>query len=309
MPTEPVYIAQGTPAATSTPTDVVERASTDIITTTTADPSTGTSLAVTSRSLFPQSGSFKIRVEAEVMLVTAGHGTGAGTFTVTRGQDGTTNVAHASGVSVAQVVGVQRVEPVDASKQNSYSGRVCTFRTPGRAGTGGQKVLAIHNSSSSTVNVDVVRINVDVLQAAAAGIAPTVIPPVIRLWKFTAVPTNGSALTKVPDDSVQSSKSTVTVWGDASADGTGSGTTLTITLPAGTFLSEEYAPRMLVVGTSATTLYEPFDRTTFPEAEDLICTLRPGEGLAVFLDYTVAAGNPTSSHWIGNLRWREWTAA
>lgn len=82
-------------------------------TTTTADPGTaGTSLAVTSRTAFPQSGNFYIVVQAsetdktnrEIMLVTGGWGSGAGSFTVTRAQEGTTGVTHVSGSYVAQTL-------------------------------------------------------------------------------------------------------------------------------------------------------------------------------------------------------------
>jgi len=312
MAESPVYIAQGSPASTSMPVDVIERASPDITTVTTADPSTGTALAVTNTAKFPQSGSFKVMVGVgtttpEIMLVTAGAGTNS--WTVTRGLDGTTNVAHTSGVTVALIVGVQRVEPVVGGKQVSYRGRAATFRTPGRAGTTGQKILAIHNATGSAVKVDITKIFVDVVQTAAAGIAPTVIPPVIRAWKFTAVPTNGSSITKVPEDSNLSSNSSVTLWQDASADGTNSTTALTITLPAGTVVTEEYKPRMLVVGTSASTYYEPFDRTEFFDEDDEIITLNALEGLAVFLDYTVATANPTTDMWVTGVRWIEYTLA
>src|SRR3954449_2529195 len=55
-------------------------------TTTTADPGVGAALAVTSRTTFPQTGQFAILVQnsetdktnREVMLVTAGQGSGAG---------------------------------------------------------------------------------------------------------------------------------------------------------------------------------------------------------------------------------------
>src|SRR6059058_5047657 len=78
-------------------------------TTLTANPSTGTSLAVTSRTLFPPSGIFRLLVQdaendkthREIMYVTGGYGTGAGTFTVVRGQEGTTNVAHPTSSYVA----------------------------------------------------------------------------------------------------------------------------------------------------------------------------------------------------------------
>lgn len=83
-------------------------------TTTTADPGTGGStLAVTNRSPFPQAGQFTILVQnaendktnREIMIVTAGTGAGAGSFTVTRGADGgPAAVAHPIGSYVAYVL-------------------------------------------------------------------------------------------------------------------------------------------------------------------------------------------------------------
>lgn len=60
-----------------------------------------TSLTVTSASGFPISGNFRIVVDSEIMLVTAVSGT---TFTVSRGQEGTSPAAHASGTDLAQVI-------------------------------------------------------------------------------------------------------------------------------------------------------------------------------------------------------------
>lgn len=53
-----------------------------------------TSAAMGTRTPFPTSGQFVILVDSEQMLVTAGNGTGAGTFTVTRGYNGTTAATH-----------------------------------------------------------------------------------------------------------------------------------------------------------------------------------------------------------------------
>lgn len=63
-----------------------------------------TSIAITARDSFPQSGNFRINIENEIMLVTAGQGTGAGSFTVTRGTDGSTAATHSSGVNVYGVM-------------------------------------------------------------------------------------------------------------------------------------------------------------------------------------------------------------
>lgn len=301
MPARPVGAADTPNSDTVAEVDVIERASPEIFTTSTADPgSGGTTLAVTLRDRFPQAGNFKIRVEDEVMNVTAGQGTGAGSFTVTRGIDGTTAVAHGSGVRVSQVVAVQRVEPIEGSKQVSYVGRCSSFATLGRAGTAGQKVFAIHNATGSKVLVDVQKITCDVMQTAAKVVEPVK----LRLQRFTAVPTNGSAVAKVPEDSSLNSNASLTLWQDASADSTGSGTTLTVTLPASNIVDQEWAARALtLVG------YEQYDKSQFLMDETDEFTLRPLEGLCVFLDYTVATANPITDKWLINCRWIEYTLA
>lgn len=71
-------------------------------TVTTADPGAGgTTLEVASAAGFPDTGSFYVLVDDEVMLVTAGASTM--TWTVTRAQLGTTAVAHTVGAAVAEL--------------------------------------------------------------------------------------------------------------------------------------------------------------------------------------------------------------
>lgn len=310
MPSRPTGVADTTPATAVVEVDLVERASIDLVTTTTADPSTGgTTLAVTSAARFPATNNYKIDVVgtsgiSERMLVTAGAGTTS--WTVTRGQDFTTGVAHSVGAKVAAVVGVQRVEPVDASKQVSFKGRAASFRIPGRAGTTGQKLFALHNATASPTLVDVHKITVDT--AATVVKAVTVLPPVIRIYRFTAVPTNGTTLSKNVEDTILSSKTAVTAWNDAQSDGTGSATALTIAaISVGTqtgLLTQELAPR-LITGAG----YEMSDRVTFLMGEDEYITLRPLEGVCVFLDYVLATQNPATDMWTVGVRWVEYTMA
>lgn len=324
MPSQPVGVTDTAPGANVAEADTVARSSPDIVTTTTADPGTGgASVAVTDRTFGGKIGTadanYYITVVGssgirETMLVTSGGGAGAGSLNVTRAQMGSTAVAHSIGAKVAKVTWVQRVEPVDATKEVSYRGRVATFDTLGRAGTTGQKIAAIHNATGSPVLVDVEKVTVDLAIAAAAGQAATVLPPKVRLWKFTAVPTNGTQLTKVPVDSTLASKTAVTVWGDASADATGSGVTLTVTLPAGGIASEIFGPRLILIGTTGSTtqvppVYEGFDRHAFIEDETAVMTLRPLEGLCVFLDYVVATNNAVTNHWFVGIQWVEYTPA
>jgi hypothetical protein len=305
MPSRGVGVTDTAPAITVADMNVVEHASQDLTTTLTADPGAGgVALAVTANTNFPGTNNYKVRVENEVMLVTAGAGTNA--WTVTRGIDGTTAVAHAIGTIVALVLATQRVENIDASRQVTYVGRAQTFRTPGRAGTAGQKVLSIHNATGSNVKVRVNAMWIDLMQTVVKAL--TVAPPIVRAWKVTVLPSNGTALTKTPLDSLLNSSASVTVLGDASADGTSSATALTATLPAGTVLSQEFAPRILSA-TAAGDFYEMFDRTTFFEGDDQYTTLNALEGIVLFLDYSLATQNPVTDMWIAGVEWQEYTVA
>ena len=186
---------------------------------------------------------------------------------------------------------------VDANPSLLYKGTACTFRTPGRAGTTGQKILSLHNAAGSTVFVRVTKIAVDLVQTVVKAV--TVQPPVIRAWKVTVLPTNGTALTKVPVDSRLTASASVTVLGDASADGTSSASALTATLPAGTIVTQEFAPRFITAAG-----YEAFDRVEFfSDGEEVV--LGALEGIVVFLDYVLATQNPITDMWVSSVHWTE----
>lgn len=186
----------------------------------------------------------------------------------------------------------------DPKRIISFRGRATTFKTPGRA-TVSQKILSIHNATASAVMVDVNRIRVDMLSTVVKAV--TVVTPIIRVVRYTTVQTNGTVLTKGAVDTSLTSNASVTVTGDASADGTLSATTLTLT-PTQT-LAQAYAPRILsAVG------YEPMDTIVFFEGETDI-TLRPLEGLAVFLDNAVVTtGIPATDFYTASVDWTEYTA-
>jgi len=59
------------------------------------------SLVVSSSTGFPTSGQFRIKIDNELILVTGVSGT---TYTITRGQEGTTAVAHGDGAAVTHVL-------------------------------------------------------------------------------------------------------------------------------------------------------------------------------------------------------------
>lgn len=180
----------------------------------------------------------------------------------------------------------------------SFRGRFTTPITPGRAGTVGQKIAGLFNAAGSAVLVEIGEVRVDLYQTVIKAV--TVPPPTVRCHRIAAVPTNGTAGTKVAKDSALTSSASVTTWQDASADRTSSGTALTATIAAGTGLSQEFAPRLITAAG-----YEPADRMAFLDEEGV--TLRAGEGMAVFLDYTVATMNPITDMWIAQIDWVEFT--
>jgi len=192
----------------------------------------------------------------------------------------------------------QYVIPTD-ERLISYHGRASTFKTPGRAAVS-QKILSIHNATGSTILVDVKRIRIDVLQTAVKAV--TIAVPVIRAYRVTVLPTNGTALTKVAMDSSLTSSASVTVLGDASADGTGSATTLTATIPAGTVLDQSYAQRVFTAAG-----YEMVDAVEFFVGDPDV-TLRALEGVVIFLESAVVTtGIPATDFYIASLEWEEYT--
>jgi hypothetical protein len=206
--------------------------------------------------------------------------------------------------AVQRDVSAQFPLPVDTDSKRavSYYGRASTFRIPGRAGTTGQKLFSIHNATGSTILVDVDKIKIDLVATVIKAV--TVLPPAVRIYKVTVLPTNGTAVTKVARDSALTSSGSLTVLQDASADGTSSGTALTATLPAGAVIESEFAPRLITAAG-----YEPGDRIEFLKEIDEKITLRALEGIVVMLDYVLATQNPVTDMWLVTCKWAEYTAA
>ena len=82
---------------------MTERFSNQAVTTLSAaiTTTTATSCTVTDATTFPIAGNFRIKIDGEILLVTAVVGT---TFTITRGVEGTTAATHASGASVIHLL-------------------------------------------------------------------------------------------------------------------------------------------------------------------------------------------------------------
>ena len=186
--------------------------------------------------------------------------------------------------------------------RGGYVGRAATFRIPGRAGTAGQNLASIHNATGSSVVVALHKITIDMAQTVVKAV--TVLPPMVRAYKVTVLPTNGSALTKVSGDSSGTATSaSVTLLQDASADGTGSASTLTATIPAGAVLAAEFASRLITAAG-----FEMSDRIEFMADSDVgNVILRPLEGIVVRLDYTAATQNPVTDMWVVGFKWEEYT--
>ncbi len=194
--------------------------------------------------------------------------------------------------------------PVDTDSKRvvTFRGRSGSFRIPGRAGTTGQKIFSIHNASGSAVLVDVEKIDIDFTSTVVKAV--TVLPPAIRMYRVTVLPTNGTAGTKVALDTALSSSASVTILQDASADGTSSASALTATIPAGNVVAHTFAPRLITAAG-----YEMFDRMEFLNDGNDRVTLRPLEGLVVALDYVLATQNPITDMWLVACDWVEYTAA
>lgn len=237
---------------------------------------------------------------ADNVQITAGSGTSIATDDVGGIQYQRVKAAYGADGVGTDVKGSTPL-PVDTDSRRtiSFRGRACSFKTPGRAAVS-QKLMSIHNATGSSVLVDVNRIRVDVLSTVVKAI--TVVVPVIRIYRYTTVQTNGSVLTKGAVDSLLGSNASVTVTGDASADVTGSTTTLTIT-PT-TMLAQVYAPRWVTAAG-----IEQVDTVEFFVGETDI-TLRALEGLVVFLEAAVVTtGIPATDNYICSIDWTEYTLA
>lgn len=178
----------------------------------------------------------------------------------------------------------------------TFRGRAATFRTLGRAGTTARRLMSIWNPVGSGKVIHMNQVSLDLSQTAIMAV--TVIPPVIRVYRVTAAPANGTLLTKVAKDTALTSVAGIEVRGDSSADGTNSASALTATTTLGSAITEEYAARLITAAG-----YEPFDREEFLVGYDVMA--RPGEGFVLSLDVTLATQDPATSNWIVGMDWYE----
>ncbi|MBA3243243.1 MAG: hypothetical protein H0T60_18640 [Acidobacteria bacterium] len=234
---------------------------------------------------------------ADNVAVTAGTGTSIASddiggvhyqrFKLAQGEDGV-----AVDVSSAAPLYVHD----DTEPLATFKGRASTYRTVGRAGTVARRLLTIWNPVGSGKNVYVNALFVDF--AALAAMAVTVIPPAIRVYRITAAPTNGTVITKNAKDTTLTSVAGIEIRGDASADGTNSASALAATTTAGAMLTQEFFPRLITAAG-----YEVADRIDFLQEAGVI--VRPGEGLCMSSDITLATQEPAGILTIASIDWWE----
>jgi hypothetical protein len=189
---------------------------------------------------------------------------------------------------------------LDGAELVSYDGRASSFRMPGRAGTAGQKIFSIFNTTGSGLLVKLEEVHIHLTATVIKAV--TVLPPMVRLYRVTAAPTNGTAATKVPKDSAKSSSASVAILFDASADGTSSATALTAT-PVGGALTAQFAARMITAAG-----FDMIAKLSLMDGPDEYVLLREGEGVIAVLDYVLATQNPVTDMWIVSADWTEFTA-
>lgn len=185
-------------------------------------------------------------------------------------------------------------QPSNPEGAATFRGRASTFRIPGRAGTAGQKLMTFHNATGSGKIVYINAVSVDLYQTVVKAV--TVAPPIVRVYRITAVPTGGGIISKTAKDSLLTSHASVVVTCDATSDGTIAGTALGATLT--TMLVQEVSPRLITAAG-----YEPADRLDF--LKEAYILLRAGEGICVELNYTLATQNPITDMWVLNVDWYE----
>jgi hypothetical protein len=189
---------------------------------------------------------------------------------------------------------------LDGDENVTYDGRASSFRMPGRAGTAGQKIFSIYNTTGSGLLVKLEEIHVHLTATVIKAV--TVLPPMVRLYRVTAAPTNGTAALKQPKDSSKTSSASVAILFDASADGTSSATALTATPVAGA-LTAQFAARMITAAG-----FDVINKISLMDGPDEYVILREGEGIVCVLDYVLATQNPVTDMWMVSVDWTEFTA-
>jgi hypothetical protein len=183
------------------------------------------------------------------------------------------------------------------AKVVSFTGTASSFRIVGAAATT-HNLFTIENASGSAVIVGVRRI---IVQMDATAVL-TVVMPLIKASRPSALPTGGTILSKnTMDVSTAGSSDSVVIRG-ANAYNAGAATAITAT--AGTILWQQYAMRMHTVIGKVLADDNPLLPTLI---ENTSFVLRANEALLVQIVAAATTSNPSTNHWWVQCVWEEYT--
>lgn len=189
----------------------------------------------------------------------------------------------------ANTVHEQIVATRSTNRDTIASGWVSGFRTPARAATT-QILFTLLNGGTNVVALRRLNAEVDTIVAKAVA------SPFLRLMRISAVTAStGTTLTiGVSDTAATALSSSIVATGDASADGTNSGTALAATT-TGAALWQQLVPRLH----TAVGLWNPESMPMMPDdggfINDSPLLLRNGQGVAVIANSPAA---PTAGDWV-----------
>lgn len=195
-------------------------------------------------------------------------------------------------------------------------GAANSWRTPGAAGTTGQKLFSFINLAGSSILVDVTRVTLQMYQTVIKAV--TVAPPIARIYIINAASggtvqlpgaTGAASGTQAENsmrpniDSSDTPAATTVVELRATADSDGGPNTLLTPTLTGGVVASAIVPRMITAAG-----FDVPQTITFAGAYDApLKTLRAGQGIVLQLDYTLATQNPVTDMYMWTLNWTEYT--
>lgn len=152
-----------------------------------------------------------------------------------------------------------------------------TFRIPNRVAS--HPIFTIWNGHATNI-LSVRRLSLEAEMITATAQAAATPTTVCRLYRITAAPTGGAAVTRVQQDTNEALGTGVTVLQDATADGTSAATALAATVTANAYAWVQLLPRLGAAGSANPAVMSMIPDDSALNAEDPIF-LRPSQGLAV----------------------------
>ena len=131
----------------------------------------GTSVVLNSQTGMP-TPPFQLSIEPdsaneEIVLVTSGSGTGGSPYVVTRGQDGTSNINHANGVTVQHRISA--IDLTDSRTHEAASSGVHGLDSSNLKVSGGNTAISGNISLSNTLTETIISKQYTISAAVAAG--------------------------------------------------------------------------------------------------------------------------------------------